>query len=538
MNDRGADERYRRLVDHSPDAICVHESGRVVYVNPTAVRWMGAQSSDDLVGRSISDVIAPESVAAVVARIATLREEGDASEPSEADLLRLDGQTITVEAVSVRTVWEGRPAYEVVFRDLTAQKAAESTLRFQAALVEHVSDAIISTTFDGTVTSWNPAAATIYQLTAADAIGRPISDVVGADLSPASIVSGGGVSHEVHSTADGSTRVVRVSAAPMADGYVLICTDSTALHRAEQHFRTVVTSLDEGVVVISRAGTVESANPAACRILGLPVADATNSARCEDFSLPMFTADGQPLDMLDHPVMQTLRSGRANPGYVIGVARADGQFVWLAGSCSLLNPDDPEHSSLVTSFTDITAERDATQRLEFRATHDVLTGLPNRAAVVSAIGSALTVPSALSAAVLFIDLDRLKTVNDTLGHRAGDAVLRTVGDRLRRAVRRVDVVGRLGGDEFVALLLGGVDRVDVDRLADRLHAALAGVTEVDGSDVTLGASIGVVMFAGGDSRTAEQILEDADYAMYEAKVAGGGRTRHLDPQTRARVGRH
>ncbi|MGU3431886.1 diguanylate cyclase [Actinomycetes bacterium M1A6_2h] len=538
MNDRGADERYRRLVDHSPDAICVHESGRVVYVNPTAVRWMGAQSSDELVGRPIAELIAAESIAAVLARISTLRDEGDASNPSEAVLTRLDGGTITVEAVSVRTVWEGRPAYEVVFRDLTAQKAAEATLRFQAALVEHVSDAIISTDFDGTVTSWNPAAAAIYRRPAADAIGRPISAAVGADLSPSSVLTQGGVSHEVHSTADGSTRVVRVSAAPMADGYALICTDSTALHRAEQHFRTVVTSLDEGVLVVSRTGRVESANPAACRILGVPLVNATSPARNEDFVLPMFTADGQRMDLRDHPVMETLRTGRANPGYVVGAERADGQLVWLAGSCSLLNPDDPEHSSLVTSFSDITAERDATQRLEFRATHDGLTGLTNRAAVVSAIGSALAAPSTCSAAVLFIDLDRLKNVNDTLGHRAGDAVLRTVGERLRRAVRRVDLVGRLGGDEFVALLLGGVDRVDVDRLADRLHAALAEVTEVDGSAVTLGASIGVVMFAGGDSRTPEEILADADHAMYEAKVAGGGRTRHLDPKTRARAGRH
>jgi diguanylate cyclase (GGDEF)-like protein/PAS domain S-box-containing protein len=538
MNDRSADERYRRLVDHSPDAICVHESGQVVYANPAAVRWMGAQSGDDLVGTPIADLIDPESIGGVVARIAALRSEGDASDPSEAVLRRLDGGTLTVEAVSVRTVWEGRAAYEVVFRDLTAQKAAESTLRFQAALVEHVSDAIISTTFDEIVTSWNPAAATIYQRSAADAIGRPISDVVGAELSPASVVSRGGVSHEVHRTADGSTRVVRVSAAPMADGYALICTDSTALHRAEQHFRTVVTSLDEGVLVVSRTGQVESANPAACRILGVPLVNATSTTCNDDFQFPMFHADGQRMDSSDHPVMQTLRTGRANPGYVVGVERADGLLVWLAGSCSLLNPDDPEHSSLVTSFSDITAERDATRRLEFQATHDVLTGLPNRAAVVSAIGSALAMPSTTPAAVLFIDLDRLKTVNDTLGHRAGDSVLRTVGDRLRRAVRRVDFVGRLGGDEFVALLLGGVDRVDVDRLADRLHAALAAVTEVDGSDVRLGASIGVVMFAGGDPRTPEEVLEDADFAMYEAKVAGGGRTRHLDAQTRSRVGRH
>ena len=131
------EQRYRRLVDHSPDAICVHERGRVVYVNAAGVRWIGAQSGAELVGHPITEFVHPDSVPAMLARIASLRLEGDTSAPSEAVMLRFDGTTLDVEAVSVLTVWEGRPAYQVIFRDLSARKAAEAALRCQAALAAH-----------------------------------------------------------------------------------------------------------------------------------------------------------------------------------------------------------------------------------------------------------------------------------------------------------------------------------------------------------------------------------------------------------------
>ena len=102
------EQRYRRLVDHSPDAIAVHEGGRVVYINPAGVRWIGAQSSDELVGQMITEFVHPDSVPAMLTRIASLRDEGDTSPPSEAVMLRSDGTTLEVEAVSVLTVWEGR----------------------------------------------------------------------------------------------------------------------------------------------------------------------------------------------------------------------------------------------------------------------------------------------------------------------------------------------------------------------------------------------------------------------------------------------
>ena len=529
------EQRYRRLVDHSPDAICVHERGRIVYVNAAGVRWIGARSAAQLVGHPITDFVHPDSVPAMLARIASLRHEGDTSAPSEAVMLRFDGTTLDVEAVSVRTVWEARPAYQVIFRDLSAQKAIEAGLRYQAALATHVSDAIIATTFTGIVTDWNPAAEAIYGRPAARALALPASEAVGAPLDPAAIIAHGGIVHSTHHAADGSALAVRVSATAMDNGYVLVCADQTALRHAEQHFQTVVTTLDYGVAVIGSDGRVESSNPAAQRIYGAraEILETLPGNRALDF--PIYDTNGQLIGIDRHPLTRIRQTGTPIIDYIFGVDRFDGQRVWLSASYRLLSPDDPQHSAVLISLTDITAQRTASQRLAYEATHDSLTGLPNRAYVVTRVTEALESGGQnVLAAVLFIDLDNLKTINDMFGHDAGDDLLRSAAQRLCHAVRSDDVVGRLGGDEFVALLIGQIARPDLDALAERLHATLSEPVVIDNVTIRIGASIGIVVVENNDPRGAAQILRDADTAMYEAKATGRGKSHYFTEHLRDR----
>ena len=210
-----AAQRYRWLMDHSPLAIGVHLDGRYVYVNETLVRKMAAESADQFIGRRVTDFVHPDSLAAVHARIAERQHERDTLPPLELVVVLFDGTTREVEALAAWTEWGGKPAHHVVFRDLTTQKATEASLRFQAALVTHASDAIIATTLTGAVTSWNPAAEAIYGRSAAGALGLPIGETVGAALDPAVIIAGGGVVHAMHRGADGSALAVRVSASRM-----------------------------------------------------------------------------------------------------------------------------------------------------------------------------------------------------------------------------------------------------------------------------------------------------------------------------------
>src|SRR5271156_4268549 len=289
--------------------------------------------------------------------------------------------------------------------------------------------------------------------------------------------------------------------------------DQTALRRAE-HFQTLVNSLDYGVAVVGGDGRVESANPAADRIFGTRPEVLKNRPANRALDFPIYDTDGRLVGADRHPLTQIRQTGTPISDYVFGVDRSDGQRVWLCASYRLLNPDDLQHSAVLISFTDITAQRTASERLTYEATHDSLTGLPNRAHVVTRVTEALeSGDHHVLAAVLFIDLDNLKTINDSLGHDAGD-----------------DVLARLGGDEFLALLIGQIARADLDALADRLHATLSDPVVIAGVTLRITASIGIVVITNSDPRGTAEILRDADTAMYEAKTTGRGKSHYFTEQ--------
>ncbi len=192
--------------------------------------------------------------------------------------------------------------------------------------------------------------------------------------------------------------------------------------------------------------------------------------------------------------------------------------------------------ALVTHL-DVTAAKLAEQRLEHRATHDPLTGLPNGEAVLSALRAALArrTRSGNPVAVLFLDLDGFKPVNDRYGHETGDRFLIQVANRLQRQLRESDLVGRVGGDEFVAVC----DAAQACALADRLRSAISTPLQVGGDSVSVGVSIGVAIATDADGQGTEQaaraLLAEADRAMYANKrdrnrepLVTGGRDR--DPR--------
>jgi diguanylate cyclase (GGDEF)-like protein/PAS domain S-box-containing protein len=516
--DTGEDS-FRRLVDRSPDGIVVHRDGRIVYVNATAVRWVGAQYADQVRGQLFSEFLHPDSLPQVLERLTSLRQDGDVTRPSEGLVVRLDGTTLTVEAVTTLTTWGGVPAYHVTMRDLTHLRTAERALREQAALVDRVGVAIIGTTTTGLVTKWNKVAETMYRRPAANALALPIGVVVGADLDPVAVVEQGGVTIATHHTADGQPLMVRVSATALDSGYALVCTDETKAHGSERLLRMIVESLDEGILVIDGAGGVVSANPAAEKIIGLSEQDLADGEGRTIHALPMYDVDRRRIPLADHPVAHTLRTGKPFQGYVLGIDRADGRRIWLRTSGRRLDTDHRYAPATMVSFSDITAERVARERLTYRATHDALTGLPNRLVIVNQISDSLRERGELRlGAVLFIDLDNLKAINDSLGHDSGDELLQSVGHCLRTSVGPNDVVGRLGGDEFVTLVKGDVGPVDLDEFVSRLEHSLSEPMTLGAATVRTQASIGVTVVAPDDPRSPVEILRDADAAMYETKA--------------------
>lgn len=514
-----ADAPFRRLVDKSPDGIVVHRDGRVVYANQTAVRWVGALYADQVLGQPLADFIHSDSIESVLTRMAALRHDGDVTRASEGVLLRLDGTTLDVEAVTTLATWEGAPAYHVTLRDLTFVRTAQRSLRYQATLVDRVDVAIIATTVTGLVTKWNRAAEIVYQRPASTALAMPIGDAVGATFDPAAVVESGGSVLSTHRTADGQPVIVRVSVSALDSGYVLVCTDETKSHGVERLLRRIVNSLDEGILVVDGVGSVTSVNPAAERILGVSAAALVDGDGRAVHRIPMYDVSRRPIDPQDHPVAQTVRTGRPFHGSIIGIDRPDGRRTWLRVSCRPLDSDERHGTAILVSFSDITAEQVARERLTYRATHDALTGLPNRAAILNQIADSLRAQGDRRlGAVQFIDLDNLKAINDSLGHDCGDELLQSVARCLRASVGPNDVVGRLGGDEFVTLVAGDVSAAELASYVVRLERNLDEPMKLGAATIRAQASIGVTLVAPEDERTAIEILRDADASMYATKA--------------------
>jgi diguanylate cyclase (GGDEF)-like protein/PAS domain S-box-containing protein len=217
------------------------------------------------------------------------------------------------------------------------------------------------------------------------------------------------------------------------------------------------------------------------------------------------------------------------------VARPDGALRWLRmqGRAERDGAGTPLRMSGVTQ--DVTAKRTAELQLVHLARHDALTDLPNRVMLREAVdGAAARAKRGESCAVFCLDLDRFKQVNDTLGHPAGDALLRAVTERLLACVRGTDLVARLGGDEFAIVQRAADQPADAMALASRVIGELGRPYEIEGNRVAIGASVGIAM-APQDGLDADLLLRNADLALYRAKLEGRGKYRFFEPEMKARM---
>ena len=214
-----------------------------------------------------------------------------------------------------------------------------------------------------------------------------------------------------------------------------------------------------------------------------------------------------------------LKSGAVFRGDV-HLRRKDGKVILARMAAKAIAPWDMQ-KGVVWTLEDVTEQRADAARIAFLAHHDQLTGLPNRLLLADRVKIALaqTQRNKLQCAVMFLDLDRFKTINDTLGHAVGDELLIEVARRLRSQVRDSDTVARLGGDEFVVVLPGIKGRDDVERVAEKIRTALAAPYTLGSHAVNTTPSIGVALFPDhGDN--ADALFKCADEAMYDVKGAG------------------
>jgi diguanylate cyclase (GGDEF)-like protein/PAS domain S-box-containing protein len=299
---------------------------------------------------------------------------------------------------------------------------------------------------------------------------------------------------------------------------------------SHQRFAAAFSHAAIGMVVVKPDGQVLQANAALCALLKLEQGAVVGRA----FDTLLDTADA-PL------IQRRAQAARASHDEAflleVQVRRRDGQVIWVAVHCSQY--EDPEGGGpcLIYQLHDVTSRHMAESRLHHIAHHDDLTGLANRHHFherLQAVVDRARLDPAVRFAVLYLDLDRFKRVNDSLGHGAGNELLREVAARLRASLRPTDLVARLGGDEFAALIESVNDPGVALQLADRVIDELGRPVLVQGTEVIAGVSVGIT-FSDLGHRTADEIMRDADLAMYEAKAAGRGRVVRFDSAMHRKV---
>ena len=291
-------------------------------------------------------------------------------------------------------------------------------------------------------------------------------------------------------------------------------TDSTVL--------SILKSINDGVIVVDHHGHVLDINPAARSLLGLSAREQTDAQWAQDFCSR--SADG--MTDIDHDNRPLVKACRGEKFSNQVASFQSGDFLDTILSINGQGLYDASRTLVggVITFRDITDVVRRTVELEQQAQHDELTDLPNRRLFTGQLKKAMgrAQRSGRELAVLFIDLDRFKSVNDTLGHDVGDALLRQVSERLHGNLRVGDFSGRWGGDEFVVCLEDFGEAQNAAAAAQKLVLVLSEKYDIEDSEVYATPSIGIAVYPGA-GETAEQLIKAADLAMYQAKNRGGGR---------------
>jgi diguanylate cyclase (GGDEF)-like protein/PAS domain S-box-containing protein len=543
-----SESRYRALFENANDIIYVHDlAGNYLSLNQAGEKAFG-YTRDEVLRLNMRDVAVPEHLERAKAKLAE-KVHGQAKQTTyEADCITKDGRVLTLEINSSIVYKNGEPvAIQGIARDVTQRKRTDDALkRSEKAyrdLFENANDLIYTHDLKGNFTSLNRAGERITGYTRDEALMMNLNQVVApeyldgarqmiadklATRAPSSyeleIVSKSGerVSLEL------STRLIVEDNIPI--GVQGIGRDITSrraaeesLHKAVSLFSSTFESTADGIIVVNHAGEVTACNQKLIEMWKIPSSViTTKDARrvAEYVAGQTISAEGflKGLDKLYSDPMSTstdlieLRNGRIYERY------SQPQFL--------------EHVPVgrVCCFRDVTERERSEEKLRHYALHDTLTNLPNRVSFMDHLRQAIerrAMNPANQFAVLFLDLDRFKIINDSLGHVVGDKLLVALAQRLKVSIRPGDVVARLGGDEFTVLLNRTGDLKEVARVAERLQTQIAQPFKIDNYEVFTTSSIGIII-ADDLPREADDFLRDADTAMYRAKSAGKARFEIFD----------
>jgi diguanylate cyclase (GGDEF)-like protein/PAS domain S-box-containing protein len=288
------------------------------------------------------------------------------------------------------------------------------------------------------------------------------------------------------------------------------------LAEAEQRYRSIFENAIEGIFQSSRNGNYLRVNTALAKIYGYSSPEVM-IATLRDIDKQLYVVEGRRNEFI-----QLIQEQGVVTNFESQVFRADGSVIWISENVHEVRDAENQLLYYEGSVEDICDRKTYEQLISHQATHDSLTNLPNRALIMDRIGQAIerSKRNNTEAAVLFIDLDHFKNINDSLGHNAGDILINIIAERLKPCLRACDTASRLGGDEFVILLTDLDSHLEyVPRVIERLLSTIEEPCIIDGCEYLITCSIGVSLYPA-DGTTAEELLKNADTAMYKAKQIG------------------
>jgi diguanylate cyclase (GGDEF)-like protein/PAS domain S-box-containing protein len=417
---------------------------------------------------------------------------------------------------------------------LNALKRFQKTEARFRTLLNSASDAVILTDVStGVILDFNPQAERL--------IGAPPQKILGAQygrfFSSNELLHATGTVHRAALCSSDPGHQIRVeissstvewSTGPAALHIVRDVSERIAAAQELEIAHGALSNLAEGVMILNNRFQVVSVNRAYRKITGYGDSDVIGKA-------PPLPRSRRSDIRRYRDIRRTLRETGAWHGELLN-QRKGGEYYSELHRISCVRDDQGAITHFVCVFNDNTDVRESERKLRFLAQHDPLTKLLNRSKFEEKAKEAIenAAKTNAKAAVLFIDLDNFKTVNDTFGHAAGDLYLSTVGNRISGALRGTDLVGRVGGDEFSVLLPNINSRTDAAMVAAKLRDAIARQFEFDGHEISGSASVGLCLYPD-DAQSVEQLLVHADAAMYEAKKRGRNNLQWFLPEMTSRV---